>query len=160
MQRYQHAVLVDKFGLRPWEIARLSERYIREVYFHPRDEHGSLIVPSKPVNAAEFGTRYDPPASLEDELKTLRDLQRALLGTKGEGKGLQNFAAIEKAVRAKWADGSRQKVYDKWKLDKAKHGERTSTAGPAAGEHPTGAPAAARPVGRKAGKRSKPSSNS
>ncbi|QJW98692.1 hypothetical protein [Frigoriglobus tundricola] len=67
---------MDKFGLRPWEIARLTDKQIAQVYFHARDEHGALVVPTRPVSAAEFGTRYEPPATLEDELKTLAELHR------------------------------------------------------------------------------------
>ena len=118
--RYQHAVLVDKFGLKPWEIAKLSERYIHEVYFHPRDEHGSLVVPVKPLTAADFGTRYDPPATLEAELTALRDLHKQLIGSDKRGKGLVNLREAEKVIRAKWADGSRQAKYDKWKAESGK----------------------------------------
>lgn len=115
-------MLADKFGLRPWEIARLSERYIEEVYFHPRDEHGALIVPSKPVTAADFGVRYHPPASFEEELQTLKDLHTTLIGTDKKGKGLVNFRLCEEAMKAKWADGSRQAAYETWKASKKPNG--------------------------------------
>ena len=118
--RYQHAVLVDKFKLKPWEIARLSERYIHEVYFHPRDEHGSLVPPVKPLTAADFGTRYNPPASLEDELESLRTLHKQLIGTDKRGKGITNIRDAEKKIRAKWADGSRLAAYNKWKAESGK----------------------------------------
>lgn len=101
--------------MRPWEIARLSERYIHEVYFHPRDEHGSLIQPVKPLTEADYGTRYQPPATLEDELKILQELHATLLGTDMRGSGISNYRLLEDQIKAKWADGSRQQAYDQWK---------------------------------------------
>ena len=45
-------MLVDKFQLRTWEIARLTDRQIHEVYFHPRERDGTirshLTIPDEP----------------------------------------------------------------------------------------------------------------
>jgi len=47
--RATFAKLVDHFHLRPWDIARLTDRQIVELYFHPRnDEHEIEPVPEPP----------------------------------------------------------------------------------------------------------------
>lgn len=115
LEVFQHAVLTHRFGLRPWEIARLSDKYIKLVYFHACDEYGNLVPPSKPVSAKDFGNRYSPPASLEEELEIFYELHKALIGRDNRGKGIGNFKEAEERIRSKWADGSRQAAYDAWK---------------------------------------------
>jgi hypothetical protein len=121
-------VLIDKFGLRPWEIGRLSKRQIQEFYFYPRDENGCLAPPRKPVTEAERLAYSEPPASLEAELEKLAALHAGTGG--GEGRGLANYAECVEAVKSRWADGSRQRMRAEWEAARA---ERR-----AAGAKPTG----------------------
>lgn len=113
LERYRFAVLAER-GLREWEIAQLSDRYIDEIYFHPRDEHGALIAPTPPVTAKDFGTRYEPPKTMEEELQFLADLQVVLVGTNKRGKGLDNYNDAVEQIKARWADGSRALERRKW----------------------------------------------
>jgi len=108
---------VDKFGLKPWEIARLTDKQIQCIYFHARDEHGVLVPPTRTPSRAEFGTRYDPPESLEAELQVLADLNAAVRGQ--NGKGLTNYAEAVEQVRGKWADGTRQRQRAEWDVERA-----------------------------------------
>ena len=108
-------MLVDKFGLRPWEIARLTDRQIAEVYFHARDEHGALVAPSRTPDKSEFGTRYDPPESLGAELKALGELNEVIRGQ--NKRGLTNYPEAVELIKAKWADGSRQKQRAEWEVE-------------------------------------------
>jgi hypothetical protein len=38
----RYATLVNVHHLRPWEIAKLTDRQIEELYFHPREQDGSI----------------------------------------------------------------------------------------------------------------------
>lgn len=111
LQRYRYAVLIDK-GLRPWEIARLTERQIYEFYFHPRDEHGVLKYPSAIID--DLSKRYIPAASYEEELKILTDLDATLRGDDKRGPGLANLPQAIEDLKAVWADGSRQARRKAW----------------------------------------------
>jgi hypothetical protein len=104
VQRYRYAVLIDR-GLKPWEIARLTERQVEEFYFHPRDEHGVLKYPSAVLD--EMSVRRIPAASYEEELKVLMDLDHQLRGEKGKGPGLLGLDKAIEDLKAVWADGSR-----------------------------------------------------
>lgn len=44
--RARYAQLIDHFHLTPAEIGRLTDRQINQLYFHPRDEHGGIAMPS------------------------------------------------------------------------------------------------------------------
>lgn len=69
-QRAVFALLTEKFHLRPWEIARLTDRQISQLYFHPRKD-GEIIFPFDEVEVEE-----QPLANtLEDELKALDDVK-------------------------------------------------------------------------------------
>ena len=114
LERFQASVLVDKFGLRLWEIARLSDRQIADFYFAPRDENGTLIVPTKPMSKEELDRRTAPAASLEEELAVLDQLQAHFRGSDGKGRGLTNYREAVQQVRAKWADGSRAASRAEW----------------------------------------------
>lgn len=46
------ALVTEPFHLRPWEIARLTDYQIREIYFHKRRDDGS-IDDSAPVTVDE-----------------------------------------------------------------------------------------------------------
>jgi hypothetical protein len=113
MQAYHEAVLLER-GLKPWEIARLTDRQIEEGYFHPRDEHGSLLVPSRPLAACDFGDRYIPCASLEEELAQFAELQGIIFSESKGKSGLTNYESAVEQIRAKWADGSRAQARRTW----------------------------------------------
>lgn len=104
-------MLLDK-GLRPWEIARLTERQIAEFYFHPRDEHGVLKYPSAVLD--DLAHRRIPAASYEEELAVLMALDKHLRGENGKGKGLANLPQALADLKALWADGSRMARRKAW----------------------------------------------
>jgi hypothetical protein len=60
------AVLVDKFNLRPHEIAKLTDYQIRKLYFHARDEKGIIVFPRPPKTPLE---------ELENDLKELKKVK-------------------------------------------------------------------------------------
>ncbi len=98
-ERYTAAALADKFGLRPWEIARLTPRQEAELYFHPRDKEGNLKVPATEARCEEAST-------LQSELVALDQLQAALqeVGAFDDEGALtpENLEQAKARVRAKY----------------------------------------------------------
>jgi len=97
-QRAIWAVLIDKFGLRPWEIGRLTQRQIHELYFHPRNKDGTIKFPSDAQNQ-----QRQVPATLEGELAALDEFA-AFMGAGWKEK--QQLDAAKEQLRAKY-DGQR-----------------------------------------------------
>jgi hypothetical protein len=75
----------EPFNLRPWEVARLTDRQIAELYFHPRDEQG----------------RLNPQVELpgEEETLTVEEQHRLLFGV-GAALGVSQ-ADLQRAWEAK-----------------------------------------------------------
>lgn len=98
-EKYKAAVLADKFGLRPWEIARLTPRQEADQYFHPRDKEGNLKVPEIKAGRGEATT-------LQSELVALDQLQAAMqeVGAFGDEESLtpENLEQAKAQVRAKY----------------------------------------------------------
>ncbi len=62
---------MDHFGLRPWEIARLTPVQIAELYFHLRDEDGAMKIP-------ETKTAPERPLTAQEHVARFRSQARAL----------------------------------------------------------------------------------
>lgn len=68
--RAKYAILAEKFGLRPWELQKLTPRQIYEIYFHPRDKDGFVILPT--VQRQSSGSRNSRNGKGDsDENKTI-----------------------------------------------------------------------------------------
>lgn len=67
------ALLIDRFGLRPWEIARLTDRQIEELYFHKRDKDGVILFPVEELPEVE-----ETPDTLETALAKLEELRTVM----------------------------------------------------------------------------------
>jgi hypothetical protein len=85
--RAVYAKLVEHFHLRPWEIKKLTDRQIVELYFHPRNDKG------------EVEEVYERPAvpTLKSEL-----FEIDLLYAQGVIKK-DNAEQCKEKLRAKWA---------------------------------------------------------
>lgn len=81
----------EPFNLRPWEIARLTDRQISELYFHPRDKHGRLV------------EQVELPGEDEGEQLSLEQ-QRTLLFSVGRAMGVPE-AQLQKAWEDKHGPG-------------------------------------------------------
>lgn len=95
------AVLLDHYHLTLVEYGRLTDRQLVGLYGHARDKHGRLIFPSLP-SADEWGDRYEPPKSMEQELAFLEEAHKAIPG------GLSNYEEARATIRQRWESGQRQ----------------------------------------------------
>ena len=87
------ALLIEKFGLRPWEIAKLTDRQIQELYFHPRDKQGCVIFPTEKLPQVQ----QKLPDTLEGELAALASLQGMMKKSDYEGAVRELRAKYERA---------------------------------------------------------------
>src|SRR5258707_778347 len=103
MERYEIALLVEKFHLNKWDIARYSDAQIEQFFFYPRDEHGLLKRPGLLPDASAYGDRYTPAKSMEEDLAKLGALHEHLKGTEGKLPGLANYEQAVEALKLRWA---------------------------------------------------------
>ncbi len=65
------ATLIDKFHLRPWEVAKLTDRQIHDLYYHPRNDDGT-IEPVEPLMQREPKTLNEAMIQFECVAQMLR----------------------------------------------------------------------------------------
>lgn len=87
------AILVDHYHLTLREVAALTDRQIRDVYFHARTKEGSIDVPVPAVEAP------DEPPSLDATLRDLGFLKAAGLIT------AENYGACVAAAEGRFRGG-------------------------------------------------------
>ena len=88
------AALLDHFHLSLNEIADLTDYQIQELYFHKRDEDGSIVMPKPPRKARKQA------ATMEEELQDLFILHNSL---KAFG-GLNNYSQLVEQIKTKWTN--------------------------------------------------------
>ncbi len=105
MVRSLYANLYEHFHLKPWDVARLTDRQIIEYYFHPRNEKNEIEpVPDPPrVTAQPESPRA---ATLGSELMGI-DI---LIGNKVISR--EDGEACKEKLRAKYAAAAQAKVSD------------------------------------------------
>jgi hypothetical protein len=99
--RAAFAKLIDHFHLRPWEIRKLTDRQIQELYFHPRDDQGEIELPDGRRGRRVLG---EPDAPGLDEQPVT--LEQHLMHV--------DLLAARRVITRENADECKQKLREKW----------------------------------------------
>lgn len=92
IKRAKIAMLLEHFHVRIEDLARLTDKQIDELYFHPRNDKGAIEPQEKPTEAA------DGKPTLKSELMALWKMAKALRMPP------EQWMELEKQLRAKYAE--------------------------------------------------------